>query len=373
MLSRFGAWATGNPIDCSIERELSVLKWKKSREVRYADALKEALFGLKMNLSHETGAEKNGWSGSFFWRSYLDGRKIGVYKPSDQDSISPGSPHPVARLRFHLIPSSNGLLVSQSGKAHITEAGARLVADVFHEAYLAMKEEGMETPFREDDAVVPDTHIVEVNFPSGKTEMGIGSFQLFLQRCKPLTEAFGIDRKTFKGKRGAPSVEHYLPQYQWLKLFHYLIFAQDDHAENTMATLDRAGRIRSLKAIDNGQSFPAQPLEHGFIEKRILSMKPMHGLKHPLAKKPVLPFFREFLRKFSADGYLDKLSERLRAFYQNLAHFPEGRVEDPKITEGRIRLLRERYRVLERLFVQEGRPLTALLNFLAGDGIDVGH
>jgi hypothetical protein len=117
-------------------------------------------------------------------------------------------------------------------------------------------------------------------------------------------------------------LEELLPQYQWLKLFHFLIFAQDDHAENTMAVRNEKGEVTALKAIDNGQSFPASVLKRGFLETYILSMKPLYGLKHTLGKKKLIPFFKEFLQRFVRDGYLDKFCEELYAFYQNPLHYP---------------------------------------------------
>jgi hypothetical protein len=97
-------------------------------------------------------------------------------------------------------------------------------------------------------------------------------------------------------------------------------------------------------------------------------MKPLYGLKHTLGKKKLIPFFKEFLQRFVRDGYLDKFCEELYAFYQNPLHYPEGQVEDSAITANRIRLLRERFALLERLFVRQDLPLVALLQFLRGDG-----
>lgn len=366
-----GVQAVGGKADQTLERELAFLHWRKGREEKYCAALTEALLGLKMNLSHETGAEKNRWSGSFLWRSYLTNRKIGIYKPSDQDSLSPRSPYLGARLRYNLIPASNGILVSQSEKSHIAETGARIAGEVFHQAYLEMKSDGIEMPFTEMDTVVPDTRIVEMNFSSGPTKQGIGSFQLFLKRCLPLTEAFGIDKRTFQPKarrESAVKCQKFLPQFQWLKLLHYVIFALDDHAENTLATLNADGQeVVALKAIDNGQSLPAAPLENGFIENAILSIKPLHGLKHPLAKHKILPFFREFLRRFISEGYLDLLAKQLYDLYQDPRNYPDGKTEQSEITAGRIRLLRERFSVLERLFVIQEEPLNVLLQFPKGN------
>ncbi|GEM_PF-4920828 len=376
MLGNALARVTGSSVDRTLEKELAFTKWRHTRDVKFRDALQDSLIGLKLGISHQTGAEKNGWSGSFFWKQFESNARIGVYKPSDQDSISPGSPHAFARFRFHFIPSKSGVLVSQSGKAHIAEAGARIAAESFHRALMDMEADGIKPPFEEKDAIVPDTRIVEVNFTSGPTTHGIGSFQIFLKRCLSMTEAFGIDKKSFlKVKAGAPDLSRsFLPQFQWLKLFHYLIFAQDDHAENTMAIYDREGKVVGLKAIDNGQSFPAEPLGQNriekYFEKKILSMKPMNGLKHPLAKEKILPFFREFIKYYGAGGYLDRLGQDLYAFYQDPANYLEGQVEDPKITEGRVRLLKNRFAVLQRLFADQERPLVALMPYLKGGGLD---
>jgi hypothetical protein len=382
---------TATPDDLKkLENKLSGLKRRKERKDNFAEVFSKVLIGQKMGLTCWTGYEKGllkRWSGSFQFRDPTTGERLGVYKPSDQDSMSWGSPNPIAKIRwlwfsaiFYIARFCNNrsILLSQSGVADINEGAAYILAEELYEAAMNLKPHDRERP----GPITPYTDIVSMNFKTDREHVnGKGSFQLFVKNNpKDLNKALNIHRETYEpleSKEGQPARKMPADDFEMLKVDHYLQLSEDDHGENTM--IDDSG---FLWGVDNGQSFNVRSIQGkktdgttlNWLYKRFIqcsdtgtySLKPMLSVQHSQAEAELSLKMREFVIKFAEEGYLEKTAKRLRAYYQNPRNYPGGKPEDPYYTEKRIRLFRERYELFKQELAVNEKPLNELENHIFG-------
>ncbi len=338
--------------------KIRILKWRKQQLEDYRNKFFRALIGLKMNLSHRTNIHNSGWSGAYFWRDYQTGKIIGVYKPSDEDSFSSGSPKLYARFRYHgrrVISAFFNMLgidlhifnKYQVGKAHAAEAATCKIAGVIHE--ICMNNHALaqmtKTP------IVPGTEVIHVDEPSTHTKRGTGSFQLFLDNPTDLTNFLQIDKSYHTLLNETPGdfkkrlmTLPILAQYQLILVLHFLVGAQDPHAENILVVRDSEGK-EELKAIDNGMglswTYPNR--------KEALKMRIMEDCRLPLAEEPMLPQIQQLIEALG-----EKLPQLRTRIHENY-----GPLEPAEVTDGRYDQIVRRYEVLKKV-AKEGTPLSQL-------------
>jgi hypothetical protein len=357
--------------DAVLGNKIQKLEKQKQHLEDYRERLTRAFIGLRMNLNHRTNLHYSGWSGAYFWRDYETGKTIGVYKPCDEDSLSSGSPKGIARLRFRVKKIINSVLEAfkvhdyaffnpyQVGKAHLAESNTRRVAELMHEAYLDL--ENSKFKFHTESPVVPNTKIVHVDQKSCHTKPGIGSFQLFLDNEGDLTSFFAVDKNYDPQLPEMPDIFkerlmklNVLAQYQWMLILHFLVGAQDPHAENILAVRNSRGQVE-LKAIDNGMGLS---WTHPTL---MTSKRLMQDCRLPLAEEAILPEVREMLIQFEKSGYLKTLEREIVSSYQNRDNFPpELEPDTADIAQQRYDHLASRFAVLKKM-AEKRTPLSELI------------
>lgn len=357
--------------DASLGNKILKLQKQKQGLEDYREKLTRAFIGLRMNLNHRTNLHYSGWSGAYFWRDYETGKTIGVYKPCDEDSLSSGSPKGIARLRFRVKKIINSILETfraqdlaffnpyQIGKAHLAESQTRRVAELMHEAYLDL--ENPRFKFHTESPVVPNTRVVHVDQKSCHTKPGIGSFQLFLDNEGDLTSFFTVDKNYEPQLPEAPDQfkdrlmkMNVLAQYQWMLILHFLVGAQDPHAENILAVKNSRG-LFELKAIDNGMGL-------SWVHPTLMTSKRlMQDCCLPLAEEAMLPEVKEMVAQFERGGYLQVLEREIVDSYQNRDNFPKGHEPDTAdIAQQRYHHLASRFAVLKKM-AEKDTPLSELI------------
>lgn len=358
-----------------IKKEIRILKTNLNHLSDYRKKLVQALASIDLGLHSASNGSRSGWSEAYFLRDPLTGKTIGVYKPSDKDSHSPKSPKFIARVRYfvfslfflvvntYVTNNVGSFYKTQVGRAHIAEKSADILSTALQNTYEIALEEGMALPFRQNAPLVPKTDIIEIEHDTRQIEAGKGSLQIFVDNPQNFTDFLGIDKNYIDQVQETPEVfkkrledKNILGQYQWLMAFHYIVGAQDAHAENILVAPEENGQI-SVYGIDNGMSLPSNPVNNMSSEEK---RRFMEGCKLPLAEHSFLAEFGPLLQKFE-DEYLSSVMDDIQKLYLDPENYPSQATPDSEpLAFTRVQLMRERLLVLKEM-VKRGTPLKELL------------
>ncbi len=258
------------------------------------------------------------------------GREIGIFKPSNEDTLSPNNPHwktTAMRLasRTILAPFTGSLLHMTQGQSMFAERAAHITEQYL---LLAISRALKNSIFKNDQnflinllKLVPETEMLNIELP-GKGKLD-GSHQEWIHSSMteiPVRgEEFLHTDKNFNGPMLELTDEnkHKLSLIFDIMIIYGIIHGDTDrHAENFFIMTNNNGEITGLRLIDNGR---AMSDTHPGFWGRIQANKETIWKKHAIANEPVSDFAKAVMQE------LWELKPEILADYRALYHT----VKDP--------------------------------------------
>ena len=232
-----------------------------------------------------------GSSGSY-WVHDRKGKKLGIFKPKNEEPYGDANPKLAKRLHKTLLPCCFGRSCMLRNQGYVSEAAAFAVDVAL------------------DLQIVPPTRVLKLSAKSfnysaidkrrKELPAKIGSLQLFVQSNG---NGKSINYAEIQS-RGGTEFERFLDQFQRLVILDYIIRNTDRGADNWLTFSGPEGT--KVHAIDNGLSFP-------FKHPDNWRTYPPSWASHALGKIPFKPaLIKHVLSRLSHVDFMDKLADRLQ-------------------------------------------------------------
>ncbi len=280
------------------------------------------------------------------------GKFIGIFKPSNEDTLSPGNPqwkNTAKRIAYNTIlrPFTGSIRNMTQGQSMYAEKAAEITQRYLNEAIIdVLSTLPKDNPHRDllkniSLELVPSTEMLTINL-AGKGNV-TGSFQEWIhakegEEVVRADDFLGTDAH-YKAKGSQPPDVEKNNERLSLLFDVFIIYGiihgdTDRHAENLFFILDNEKNIVGMRLIDNGRAMSdTHPGFWGMVQAN----KQTVWENHPIAAKPITEIGREIMQAvWPLKPFIQAAQDSL---YSNVGD--EYAIERSKRTGERMTILRQ--------------------------------